>query len=103
MDLKEIGEIVKQNEFEWLISRIKELEADLKLNASMLARQCDLARDAETRAEKAEASKAKLKEAIETIPWTAYGEALRDGCGQDGAWDCFCEETKEHFEKALEE
>lgn len=30
--------------------RIAELEGELKLNASMLARQCDLAREAETQA-----------------------------------------------------
>ena len=32
-----------------LVSRILNLEADLKLNASMLAKQCDLAREAEAR------------------------------------------------------
>lgn len=32
-------------------SRIKELESDLKLNASMLSKQCDLAREAETERE----------------------------------------------------
>ena len=30
-------------------SRLKELESDLKLNASMLAKQCDVAREAEVR------------------------------------------------------
>ena len=32
-----------------LVSRILNLEADLKLNASMLAKQCDIARGAEAR------------------------------------------------------
>ena len=32
-----------------LVSRILNMESDLKLNASMLARQCDLAREAEAR------------------------------------------------------
>lgn len=35
--------------------RIDEMDSDLKANASMLAKQCDLARDAESRAETAEA------------------------------------------------
>ena len=41
-----------------LRERGKELESDLKLNASMLAKQCDLARDAESRLKR-------LQEAIE--------------------------------------
>lgn len=41
--------------------RVEELESDLKVNASMLARQCDLARDSEQRAETAERQNAELK------------------------------------------
>lgn len=40
-------------EITWLINRVKELETDLSLANSLLATQCDLARDAETRAMKA--------------------------------------------------
>ena len=45
------------------VSRVKELESDLKLNASMLARQCDLAREAEARVKE-------LQDAIEEHQWT---------------------------------
>ena len=41
-------------------ARVKELETDLKLNASMLAKQCDLAREAE-------ASLTRLLEAVEKL------------------------------------
>jgi chromosome segregation ATPase len=41
--------------------RIADLESDLRVNASMLAKQCDLARDAEQRAETAERQNAELK------------------------------------------
>ena len=53
-----MGEIIdsqtmKRIELEGMLeiaeSRTKQLETDLKLNASMLARQCDLAREAESR------------------------------------------------------
>lgn len=37
-----------------LEARIRELEDDLKLNASMLAKQCDLAREAEARVKELE-------------------------------------------------
>jgi len=37
-----------------LISYCRELEADLKLNSSMLAKQCDLAREAEARVKELE-------------------------------------------------
>jgi len=38
-----------------LAERVNELEADLALNASILAKQCDLAREAETRVKELEA------------------------------------------------
>lgn len=41
--------------------RIKELEADLKFNTSMLAKQTDLAREAEARVMKLENELAKIK------------------------------------------
>jgi len=37
-----------------LNARVHELEADLKLNSSMLAKQCDLAREAEARVKELE-------------------------------------------------
>lgn len=37
-----------------LNARVRELEADLKLNAAMLAKQCDLAREAEARVKELE-------------------------------------------------
>jgi hypothetical protein len=46
-------------------SRIKELESDLKLNASMLAKQCDLAREAET--EREHISKLLIEERIKVV------------------------------------
>ena len=44
-----------------LAASLKQAESDLKVNASMLARQCDLARDSEQRAETAERQNAELK------------------------------------------
>jgi hypothetical protein len=50
----EVSGYVNDIEAQWLISRVKELEADLKLNSSMLAKQCDLAREAEARVKELE-------------------------------------------------
>ena len=47
-----------------LRERVAGLEADLRLNAQMLARQTDLAREAETRAMRAEAEVKRLKALI---------------------------------------
>ena len=47
-----------------LLIEVENLQKDLKLNASMLARQCDMARDAENRAMEAEAL---LKKMIEQV------------------------------------
>ena len=46
-------------------NRIKELETDQKLNASMLAKQCDLARETET--EREHLSKLLIKERIRIV------------------------------------
>lgn len=54
--VRSIG-IWKEEEYHKADSKVKELESDLKLNASMLAKQTNLAREAEI-------SLAKLKEAI---------------------------------------
>jgi chromosome segregation ATPase len=58
MNIEEIEKHYKENGFYriqdayWLIQRVKELESDLALNASMLAKQCDLARESETERER---------------------------------------------------
>lgn len=51
----EAGWVTYYNLFCGIRDRAKELEASLKLNASMLAKQTDMAREAEARAMKAEA------------------------------------------------
>lgn len=38
-----------------------------------------------------------LEDAIKSFPWNAYGDALREGCDADGAWECFCDEVNKHF------
>ena len=47
-----------------LLAEIHRLDKDLALNASMLARQCDLARDAETIANRQEKEIKKLTESL---------------------------------------
>jgi len=54
-------------------SRIKELESDLQLNASMLSKQCDLAREAET--ERDHLSRLLIEERVRTVK-------LRDAIGK---------------------
>lgn len=53
-----------ETELEAAEKRIEELEKDLALNAEMLARQCDMAREAETNALKLEARAKELEAAI---------------------------------------
>ncbi len=48
-----------------LEEKVKELESDLKLNASMLAKQCDLAREAEN--ERDHLSKLLIKESMKVV------------------------------------
>jgi len=43
-----------------------------------------------------------LEEGIKNIPTHEYGEALREGCDANGAWDCFTEALGEHQKKLLE-
>ena len=54
-------------------ARIKELESDLQLNASMLSKQCDLAREAET--ERDHLSRLLIEERVRTVK-------LRDAIGK---------------------
>lgn len=42
-----------------------------------------------------------LLEALKTIPFWEYGDALNDGCDSNGAWDCFCKAVDDHIEKAI--
>jgi len=43
-----------------------------------------------------------LAEAIQTVPYDSYSDALRDGCDANGAWDCFCGAMKKWKTSALE-
>ena len=65
MFLKEPGKHLQseqtRDDIKYLLSHIKELELDLTVNASMLARQCDLAKEAETKAKELENELAKIK------------------------------------------
>ena len=54
-----------------LEEKVKELESDLKLNASMLAKQCDLAREAESRLKK-------LQEAVDKHKDYMWGDGIVD-------------------------
>jgi len=45
----------------------------------------------------------KLREALNTIPFDEHGEAQRDGCDSNGAWDCFQEKAEKHIANALGE
>ena len=38
----------------------------------------------------------KLKEGLDHPPFQSYGEALREGCDSDGAWECFKEDYLRH-------
>lgn len=68
------------------LDRIKELEKDLKLNTSMLAKQCDLAREAETRA-------MELKEGIKyTLNSFIWSHDHWDRTGQHGVGCEICQE-----------
>lgn len=59
-EFKETGHI-RVLQSEWIISHVRELELDLTVNASMLARQCDLSREAETKVKELEASNKKME------------------------------------------
>jgi len=72
--------------------RIADLEAELVSLTAKLA---------ETKVLAEEAANAQLREALTTLPYTEYADALRDGCDPAGAWDCFCTALREHVESAL--
>lgn len=50
-----------------------------------------------------QAQNAELRRALESIPYSEYGDALREGCDLDGAWDVFRAECEEHIGRALAE
>ena len=52
---------------------------------------------------KAEARLSKLVEALNSIPFSEYGIAQREGCDANGAWDCFREACDRHIKQALSE
>ena len=63
-----------QNEISSLKTQLAEKDKELKLNAAMLARQCDMAREAETKQMKAQAELAALKERIKGIDEVEYNQ-----------------------------
>lgn len=64
-------------EIHTLEEKVEKIEVDLKFNASMLAKQCDLARDAETERERL--SKLLIEERMRVV-------ALRDTIGKHEAF-----------------
>ena len=42
-----------------------------------------------------------LVEAVNNVPTWEYGEAQREGCDPNGAWDCFIDALEEWSSKAL--
>ena len=45
----------------------------------------------------------RLKEGLDHAPFHSYGEALREGCDADGAWECFKEDYRRHVGILLKE
>ena len=45
----------------------------------------------------------RLKEALDHPPFQSYGDALREGCDSDGAWECFIEDYLRHVKATFEE
>ncbi len=45
----------------------------------------------------------RLKEYLNHPPFQSYGEALREGCDSDGAWNCFKENYRQHIKILLGE
>jgi hypothetical protein len=45
----------------------------------------------------------RLKEALDHAPFQSYGEALREGCDPDEAWECFKEDYRRHVRTVLGE
>lgn len=84
-DVGEIPDYIAiQKERDEALARAEKAEADLKINAHLLAQQTDMAREAEIAQMKAEAEVKRWKHAVMTyeraVP-TPYGalEAMRDG------------------------
>lgn len=73
-----------ETELEAAEKRIEELEKDLALNAEMLARQCDMAREAETNALKVEARAKELEAAIKNAIDQFEGHKHEDVFGHRG-------------------
>jgi hypothetical protein len=74
--------------------RAEKAERELAVNSGMLARQCDLAREAETRAEKAERERERdeARGKLEIVWRAGYGEAIRRTAAgetrdEQAAWD----------------
>lgn len=43
----------------------------------------------------------RLRNALASLPYYAFREAMSDGVDACGAWECFVEECAEHVEQAL--
>jgi len=67
------GEYVMYEDY---LSQLLSIDKDLKLNASMLAKQCDLARDAETRVKELEAEVTTYRNACQD--WEKKVKKLRE-------------------------
>ena len=89
---------------EWLVmpKRIVSLEQELKVNASMLAKQCDLARDAETKSASLEQENERLQARCQhyyssSDRWDDNYHAL-----QDEVLDLIPQEHRQHSSGAIE-
>ena len=76
-------------------------EADLQINKGLLARQCDMARDAEAKTMEGEAERDRLRKGLEGIPLLQHLAVIRADGDIGGAWDCFTSALRGHVEAAL--
>jgi hypothetical protein len=47
------------------------------------------------------AQRDRLAAALRALPMNEFGDALREGCDANGAWDCVCEAISKHIDAAL--